>query len=523
MTCLGLELGSTRIKAILIDSLHQPVASGIHDWENALVGGFWTYRLEDIWSGLSDCYAKLSDDVRSQYGVPLTKLGAIGFSGMMHGYMVFDREENLLVPFRTWRNTTTGKASAALTALFGFNIPQRWSVAHLYQAMLENEAHVPRIAYMTTLAGYIHWQLTGQKLVGVGEASGMFPVDSATGQFNTRMISQFNELQTESACAWELGDILPRVLPAGENAGCLTETGARLLDPTGTLGAGIPVCPPEGDAGTGMVATNSVARKTGNISAGTSVFTMIVLEKELSRVYPEIDLVTTPSGDSVAMVHCNTCTSDIDAWVGLFGEFAETLGVPKDKGMLYELLYRKALDGDDDCGGLLSYNAFSGEPITGLDDGRPLFVRLPDSRLTLPNFMKTHLFTAVGALKMGMDILFEGEDVEVANMTGHGGFFKVGDVGQRFMAAALGAPVTVLNMAGEGGPWGMAILAAYMKNRQPRESLEDYLKSRVFEAGAGATVYPEKKLTSSFAAFMRRYKKGLAVERAAVEALEKHE
>lgn len=518
-TYLGLELGSTRIKAVLIDSGHQPVASGSHIWENTLVDGIWTYGQEDIWYGIRDCYAQLTADVQMQYGLAISKLGAIGFSGMMHGYMAFDQNNNLLVPFRTWRNTNTGKASAALTDLFRFNIPQRWSIAHLYQAMLENEEHVPRIAYMTTLSGYIHWQLTGQKIVGVGEASGMFPIDTATGRFDARMVDQFDGLIAQRNFSWRLEEIMPRVLPAGENAGSLTEKGARLLDPSGTLGVGIPVCPPEGDAGTGMVATDSVAQKTGNISAGTSIFAMIVLEKKLSQVYPQIDLVTTPSGEPVAMVHCNTCTSDIDAWVGLFGEFAQDIGLKPEKGELYNLLYRKALGGDDDCGGLLSYNYFSGEPVTGFDEGRPLIMRMPDSRLTLANFMKAHLFTALGALKIGMDILFEGEDVHIANITGHGGFFKVRDVGQRFMAAAMGVPVTVMHTAGEGGPWGMAILAAYMMNRQPGESLEEYLKSRVFQNVAGMTVTPEEKLASSFKAFMQMYKKGLAVERAAVEAL----
>ena len=517
-TYLGLELGSTRIKAVLIDGHHSVVASGSHIWKDALSDGLWTYHLEDVWHGLRDCYKRLADNVLTEYGVTLTKLGAIGFSGMMHGYLAFDQNDSLLEPFRTWRNTNTGRASAVLTDLFRFNIPQRWSIAHLYQAIMDSEAHISRIAYMTTLSGYIHWQLTGRKAVGVGEASGMFPIDTATGRFNARLTDQFNALVGKSA-PWRLGDILPHVLQAGENAGFLTERGARLLDPSGALSAGIPVCPPEGDAGTGMVATNSVARRTGNISAGTSVFAMIVLEKALLRVYPEIDLVTTPSGDPVAMVHCNTCTSDIDAWASLLDEFAETLGVKLDKNALYQVLYSKALTGDDDCGGLLSYNYFSGEPVTGFDQGRPVFMRFPDSRLTLANFMKTHLFTALGALRIGMDILLEGEDVAVTGVTGHGGFFKTGDAGQRIMAAALGVPVTVMHTAGEGGPWGMAILAAYMKNRHTGETLEDYLKNRVFSGAGGTTVSPETKLAASFEAFMQRYKRGLGVERAAVEAL----
>jgi sugar (pentulose or hexulose) kinase len=518
-TYLGIELGSTRIKAVLIDGDHMPVASGSHAWENTLAGGIWTYSLEEIWRGIRDCYARLCEDVRAQYGVTLTKPGAIGFSGMMHGYMVFDSDGNLLVPFRTWRNTITGQASEKLTAAFSFNIPQRWSIAHLYQAILNGEEHVSRIAYMTTLSGYIHWQLTGEKLVGVGEASGMFPIDAETGQFDGGMIGRFNELLARNDHSWKLEDILPGVLPAGEKAGSLTEKGARLLDPAGALCAGIPVCPPEGDAGTGMAATNSVARRTGNVSAGTSIFAMIVLEKKLSRVYPEIDLVTTPSGDPVAMVHCNTCTSDIDAWAGLFADFAEALGARPTNDKLFELLYRIALEGDDDCGGLLSYNYFSGEPVTGLDQGRPLLIRTPDSRMTLANFMKAQLFAALGALKIGMDILTQGEKVEVTGIAGHGGFFKVGDTGQRFMAAALKTPVTVMQTAGEGGPWGMAILAAYMRNRQPGEALEEYLENRVFKQSQSATAQPEPALASSFEAYMTKYIKGLAAERAAVESI----
>ena len=518
-TYLGLELGSTRIKAVLTDGDHVPIASGSHMWENKLVGAYWTYSLDDIWRGLRECYASLASDVRKQYGVTLTRVGAVGFSGMMHGYMAFDGNGELRVPFRTWRNTTTAQASRELTGLFRFNIPQRWSIAHLYQAMLDGEAHVPRIAYMTTLAGYIHWRLTGEKVIGVGDASGMFPIDPSTGQFDARMVAEFDALAAEKGMTWRLRDILPSVLPAGDKAGCLTGEGARLLDPEGALAAGIPVCPPEGDAGTGMAATNSVAVRTGNISAGTSVFAMIVLEKELSKVYPEIDIVTTPSGDAVAMVHCNNCTSDIDVWVDLFGEFAEALGCNQGKDALYNLLYGKALEGDPDCGGLLSYNYDAGEPVTGLDAGRPMFLREPGSRLTLPNFMRTHLYSALGALKIGMDILLEGEDVRVTRITGHGGFFKVGDVGQRMMAAALNTPVTAMRTAGEGGPWGMAILAAFMKNKQPGQTLEAYLRDSVFRDAGGMTVNPERAAVVGFQAYLSRYKKGLPVERAAVEAL----
>ena len=518
-TYLGLELGSTRIKAVLTDSGHRPIASGSHTWENRLEDNLWTYGLDDIWGGLRSCYAMLADDVLMRYGSRLTAIGALGVSGMMHGYMAFDQAGRLLVPFRTWRNTNTGKASAALTGLFGFNIPQRWSIAHLYQAMLDSEAHVPDIAFMTTLAGYIHWLLTGRKTVGIGEASGMFPIDAETEQFDTRMTGVFDKLAAERALPWRLSDILPDVLPAGENAGYLTETGARRLDPSGTLSPGIPVCPPEGDAGTGMVATNSVARHTGNISAGTSIFAMIVLDGALRHVYPEIDLVTTPSGDPVAMVHCNNCTSDIDAWAGMFGEFAEAAGVRLGADALYSMLYGKALDGDNDCGGLLAYNYFSGEPVTGFVEGRPLIVRPPDGRLTLGNLMRAQLFAALGALKIGMEILFEGESIRLSSITGHGGFFKVPGVGQRLMAAALKTPVTVMRTAGEGGPWGMAILAAYMMNKQPGETLERYLADRVVKSGAGTTVNPERELVESFENFMIRYRQGLAVERAAIELL----
>ena len=517
-TYLGLELGSTRIKAVLIDSNHQPVASGSHKWENTLVDGMWTYSLEEVWHGLRDCYTKLVNDVRERYSAALSNLGAIGFSGMMHGYMAFDNN-NLLVPFRTWRNTNTGQASAMLTNLFRFNIPQRWSIAHLYQAMLNGEVHVPQITYLTTLAGYIHWQLTGQKVLGIGDASGMFPIDITTGQFDARMLAQFNDLIAEKNYPWKVGDILPRVLTAGNDAGALTAAGALLLDPSGTLKPGIPLCPPEGDAGTGMAATNSVTCRTGNISAGTSVFVMIVLEKALRDVYPEIDMVTTPTGDPVAMVHCNNCTSDIDAWIELFAEAAEALGARPDKDVLYHILYKKALEGDADCGALLSYNYIAGEPVTGFNEGRPLFVRLPGAKLSLPNVMRTHLYAALGTLKLGMDILLEGENVHMTSVMGHGGYFKVQGVGQKIMAAALDTPVTVMDTAGEGGPWGMAILAAYMANKELDETLESYLKNKVFMGAVSSTVAPAPEDVAGFRAFMEKYKKGLAAERAAVEML----
>lgn len=412
-TVLGIELGSTRIKAVLIGEDNAPIASGSHDWENSYVNNIWTYSLEDIWKGVQDSYRKMASGVKQQYGVTLKTIGAIGFSAMMHGYMAFNKEGELLVPFRTWRNTITEKASEELTNLFNYHIPQRWSIAHLYQAILNVEEHVSNISFQTTLEGYIHWKLTGQKVLGVGEASGMFPIDIDTKNYNTNMIKQFNELIASKNFSWKLEDILPKVLLAGENAGVLTEEGAKLLDVTGQLKPGIPLCPPEGDAGTGMVATNSIAKRNGNVSAGTSVFAMIVLEKELSKVYKEIDLVTTPTGNLVAMVHCNNCTSDLNAWVGLFKQFAEAMGVEVDMNKLFATLYNKALEGDSDCGGLLAYNYFSGEHITNFEEGRPLFVRTPESKFNLANFMRVNLFTSLGALKTGLDILLKEEGVKL--------------------------------------------------------------------------------------------------------------
>jgi sugar (pentulose or hexulose) kinase len=516
---LGIEFGSTRIKAVLIGEEHVPLASGSHEWENRYENGVWTYSLEDIWAGLQDCYLKLGKEVLEKYAAPLKTIGAIGFSGMMHGYMAFDKHGNLLVPFRTWRNTTTGQASQELTDLFHFNIPQRWSIAHLHQAILNKEPHVKDISHLTTLAGYVHWKLTGKKVLGVGEASGMFPIDSRTNTFDSGMVEKFNgRIKTENLL-WKLQDILPKVLAAGEAAGLLSEEGARLLDPSGKLQAGIPLCPPEGDAGTGMVATNSVAERTGNVSTGTSVFAMIVLEKALSKVYPEIDMVTTPTGKPVAMVHSNNCTSDLNAWVGLFREFTNLLGVTIDPSRLFELLYQKALEGDADCGDLLAYNYFSGEPITRFEEGRPLFVRTPESRFTLANFMRVHLFSALATLKIGLDILFEQERVQIDQILGHGGFFKTRDVGQRIMAAAVNVPVSVMETAGEGGAWGIALLASYMLHKAANQSLEAYLSDKVFAGENGATMAPDHEDIASFTAFMERYKKGLVIEKAAVDAL----
>ena len=518
-TVLGLEFGSTRIKAVLVDETHTPIASGDHQWENRLENGYWTYTLEDIWTGLQDSYQKLAKDVLEKYDTELTTIGAIGFSAMMHGYMAFYREDTLLVPFRTWRNSTTGPAAKALTELFHYNIPLRWSIAHLYQAILNQEEHVPSLSYVTTLSGYIHWKLTGNKVLGVGDASGMFPIDPETRDYDEEMVQKFDSLIAEKNYSWKLRDIFPRVLVAGEQGGVLTEEGARLLDVSGKLKAGIPLCPPEGDAGTGMAATNSVAKRTGNVSAGTSVFAMVVLEHELSRVYPEIDLVTTPDGSLVGMAHANNCTSDLNAWVGIFREFAEALDIEVDMDKLFKTLYHKALEGDPDCGGLLSYGYLSGENITNVSEGRPLFVRRPESHFNLANFMRSHLFTALGALKIGMDILLKEEGVEIDSLLGHGGLFKTKGVGQSILAAAVNAPVSVMETAGEGGPWGMALLASYMIRREEQESLEDYLANKVFADSEGTSMHPDPQDVAGFEEFIERYKKGIAVEQAAVTAL----
>ena len=516
---LGIEFGSTRIKAVLINENNEPIASGAHDWENRLENNIWTYTLEDIWTGLQDSYQKMAQDAKEKYGATITKLGAVGFSAMMHGYMAFDEEDQLLVPFRTWRNTMTQQASDELTELFQFNIPQRWSIAHLYQAILNGEEHVSKIKFQTTLAGYIHWKLTGKKVLGVGEASGMFPIDMNTGNYNARMIQQFDEKIADRGFDWKLEEILPEVLTAGEGAGFLTEEGAKLLDVTGNLQAGVTVCPPEGDAGTGMTATNSIAKRTGNVSAGTSVFAMVVLEKELSKVYKEIDMVTTPTGNLVAMVHCNNCTSDLNAWVSLFKEFAEAFGVEVDMNKLFGTLYNKALEGDADCGGLLAYNYFSGEHITGFEEGRPMFVRMPESKFNLANFMRVHLFTALGALKTGLDILLKDEGVKLDKILGHGGLFKTKGVGQKIMAGAVGVPVSVMETAGEGGAWGIALLASYMINKEENETLDDYLNNKVFAGNAGTEMNPDSADVEGFDTFIKRYKNGLPIERAAVDYL----
>lgn len=518
-TALGIEFGSTRIKAVLIGADNAPIASGDHEWENRYDNGVWTYTLEDIWTGLQDAYTKMAADVKEKYDITLTRVGAIGFSAMMHGYMAFDKAGNLLVPFRTWRNNITEEASEKLTDLFGFHIPQRWTIAHLYQAILNGEPHVADIDYVTTLAGYIQWKMTGERVVGIGEASGIFPINSETNTYFADMIAKFDEAVADKAYSWKALDVLPHVLTAGDNAGVLTKEGAALLDMSGNLEAGIPLCPPEGDAGTGMAATNSVRVRTGNVSAGTSVFAMIVLEKNLSKVYPEIDMVTTPSGHPVAMVHCQNCTSDLNAWVNLFREFAQTFGMKISTNDLFGKLYNKALEGDADCGGLLAYNYFSGEHVTGFNEGRPVFARTPDAKFNLANFMRVNLFTSLGALKVGLDILMKEEHVQVDQILGHGGLFKTKGVGQKILAGAIDAPVSVMETAGEGGAWGIALLASYMINKEENETLEDYLDAKVFAGNAGTKMDPDPADVAGFEVFTERYKKGLPIERAAVESL----
>lgn len=516
-TALGIELGSTRIKAVLIGPDHAPIATGAYDWENRLENGVWTYHLEDVWTGIQAAFRELREEVQSRCGVPLTTLGAMGVSAMMHGYLPFDQTGEQLCEFRTWRNTITEAEAQELTQLFQFNIPQRWSIAHLYRAIRQGEAHVKDIAFLTTLEGYVHWKLTGKKVLGVGEAAGMFPLDE-TGRFHPRMVGQFDEILQQRNIPWRLEDILPEILVAGDPAGELTPEGAKLLDPTGALQAGIPLCPPEGDAGTGMTATNSVSARTGNVSAGTSIFAMVVLEHPLSQVHPEIDMVATPAGLPAAMVHCNTCTSDLDAWVKLFAELLNSASTPLPKSQLYDLLYHKALEGAADCGGVVSYNCYSGEPVIHLEEGRPLLMRLPDSQLTLGNFMRAQLYAAMATLRLGMEILY-GEHVALEKLYGHGGLFKTKGVGQRLMAGALGVPVAVMETAGEGGPWGMALLAMYRKNRRPGDTLERYLQDQVFAQAKGEELQPDPADAAGFAAYLKRYQAGLAVERAAGAAL----
>jgi len=518
-TVLGIELGSTRIKSVLLDQNNNTIATGSHGWENSYEDGVWTYSLDEVWEGLQSSYKNLLKNVREKYDVELKKISSIGFSAMMHGYLAFDKKDNLLVPFRTWRNNFTGEASKKLTELFDYPIPQRWSIAHLYQAILNGEEHVSEVDYITTLAGYVHWQLSGKKVLGVGDASGMFPIDIKKASFNKSMFEQFDNLVEDKNFDWKLEDIMPETLVAGDEAGRLTEEGAKLLDPTGNLEAGSLMCAPEGDAGTGMVATNSVAERTGNVSAGTSIFAMVVLEDELNKVHPELDLVTTPSGNLVAMSHSNNCTSNLDSWINLFKEVTSSLGFDVDMNTLYETLYNKSLEGDKDCGGLLAYGYLSGEHITGFEEGRPLFVRSSESNFNLANFMRVNLQSALGAMKIGMDILLKEENVKLDKMLGHGGLFKTEGVAQRYMAAAVNAPVSVMETAGEGGAWGIALLAAYNLKKDEGQSLEEFLNKEIFEKQNEKVIEPEQADVEGFEEFMERYKDGLVIERAAVENL----
>lgn len=516
---LGIEMGSTRIKAILIDENHNPVASGSHDWENRLENGIWTYHLDDVKDGLRNAYKCLKADVFSKYGVKLTKLKSMGFSAMMHGYLPFDKDGNQLAEFRTWRNTITEDSAKELTKLFNFNIPQRWSIAHLYQAMLNGEKHIPQIDYLTTLEGYVHWKLTGKKVIGIGEAAGMFPIDSKKNCYDEKMMEDFDSLVRKKGYTIKLKDILPEILLAGDFAGNLTEEGALYLDPTGELAAGCPLCPPEGDAGTGMVATNSVAVRTGNISAGTSIFAMIVLDRQLSDVYPEIDMVTTPTGKPVAMVHCNTCTSDLDAYVKLFAQVLENSGAKFSKPALYDMLYAEALKGDADCDGIVTFNYYSGEPVTDTAEGRPLCVRMPDSKFTLANFMRAQLYGTMATLRLGMNILFDKENVKIEKLLGHGGLFKTPIVGQRLMAGAMNTPVAVMETAGEGGAWGIALLAAYMSRKAENETLEEYLDNKVFAEYKSSIIEPDSQDVEGFNKYMENYKSAISVEKSAIANL----
>ncbi len=514
-TALGIEFGSTRVKAVLIDEECQPLASGSFEWENELKNGYWTYSLDKVHLALKSAFAALKQDVREKYGCPFTTTGAIGISAMMHGYLAFDKHGRLLTDFRTWRNTTTGQAAAELTKALDFNIPLRWTASHIYQAILSKEEHVPEIAYVTTLAGYVHYMLTGVNSVGIGEASGIFPIDSEKNDYDEKRVEIFDRLTREKGFTKKLREIVPSVLLAGENAGYLTEKGALMLDESGEFSHGIPFAPAEGDAGTGMTATNSVRERTGNVSAGTSVFAMLVLEKQLSRVYPEIDMVTTPTGKPVAMVHCNNCTSDINAWAGLFTEFARAIGSDIPKGKVFDLMYEKALEGEKDCGGMVTYNYYSGEPVTGLDEGRPMFLRTPESRMTLGNFMRTHIYGAMAALKIGMDLLFRNEKVEIDELYGHGGYYIYPGVGQSITAAATGSAVSVMKTAGEGGPYGMALLALYSVIGKG-ESLDSFLKNVAFKDAECVTVEPDEADVKGFNEYLEKYKAGLEAEKAAL-------
>lgn len=516
-TALGIEFGSTRIKSVLVDLNGSPLASGSFDWENSYKNGVWTYSLDEVFEGLRASFAALKKSVYDKYGVKLETVGSMGISGMMHGYLAFDKDGAQLAEFRTWRNTITAEAAEKLSALFDFNIPQRWSIAHLYQAILNGEEHVGRVDFIATLAAYVHYRLTGERVIGVGEASGMFPIDSSINDYDVAMLDKFDGCVADKGFPWRLRDILPRVLVAGERAGTLTAEGAAMLDPTGEFRPGVPMCPPEGDAGTGMVATNSVAVRTGNVSAGTSIFLMVVLEKALSKLYPEIDMVTTPSGKPVAMVHCNNCSGEIDAWAGLFTSMCSALGMDISIYKVLDKMFESALSGDKDCGGLVAFNYLSGEVITGLDSGKPLFLRGPESKFDLPNFARAQLCSAAATLSIGMEILAD-EHVKIDKLLGHGGYFKAPLAGQKIMAAALEAPVSVMKTAGEGGPWGIALLASYMQNKAEGETLEAFLDSRVFSNEDAFEVKPDPEDIAGFKKFLDNYKKSLPVEKAAVEA-----
>ena len=515
-TSLGIELGSTRIKAVLIDFTGEVLAVGFHDWENSFTDGIWTYPLNEIHEGVRKCYTSIRKNVEEKYGVTLKKIGSVGISAMMHGLMAFDKEGNLLAPFKTWRNSDTEEAADELTEAFNFNIPLRWTVAHIYQAVLDKKGYLKELAFATTLDSYIHFKLTGTKVTGVGDAAGIFPISD--GDYDMEMVKNFEKLVSEKGCKIRLKEILPKVLSAGEAAGSLTKEGAIFLDESGNLEAGVPMCPPEGDAGTGMVATNSVAPGTGNVSAGTSVFAMLVLEKGLSKLYREIDMVTTPDGYPVAMAHANNGTSDLNAWINIFKEFTELFGVKADTGELFGKLYNNSLNGDKDCGGLLSYGYYSGEGIVHLNEGRPLFVRTPESKFNLANFMRAHIYSSFAAVKLGLDILLKNEKVKVNKITGHGGLFKTPLVAQSFLAAAINAPVTVMDNAGEGGPWGMAVLAAYMLNKE-NMSLSEYLNKVIFKDASGTAAEPSPEDVKGFEEYMEKYRAGMETEKKAVETL----
>jgi sugar (pentulose or hexulose) kinase len=518
-TSLGIEFGSTRIKAVLIDDTYTTIAAGDYGWASHLEDGLWSYSQEEIWTGLQTAYAALAEDVENAYGEKLTRVGRIGFSAMMHGYLAFDKNGELLVPFRTWQNTNTSEAHEKLSELFQYNIPERWSIAHLYQAVLNDEEHIGKVDFFTTLAGYVHWKLTGKKVLGVGDASGMFPIDPTTHTYETEFIEKFNAIPEVAAQPWKLADLLPEPLVAGTPAGTLTEEGAKLLDPTGTLQPGITFAPPEGDAGTGMVATNSVRVRTGNVSAGTSIFAMVVLEHKLERLHPEVDLVTTPAGDLAGMSHANNFTSDLNAWVGLFGQFAAAIGTPVDAGTLYGTLFRAAIadDVDSSCGGLINYPFRSGEFLAGLSEGRPLFARGPEARMSLGNFMRAQLFSAFSPVKIGMDVMTKDEGVAVDSLVGHGGIFTTPKVAQKILAAAFDTPIKVMSTAAEGGAWGMAVLADYLWHAD--QPLDEFLDARVFADAASTTENPDENDVAGFEEFFDRFRKGLPIEHVAIESI----